>query len=167
MPENKPQYDVDGDLVTPVLMNLLNQFPALATGDSIAFSTLDENRGKAMFPLNGAVIERKTKDVLGGVEMVCVYPFIVMYRSGNLTTARRQAVKEWLDALGRWLEKQTVYLDVGGTKTAYTLDAYPALDGNRRILSIQRTAPSYLDGINENLTEDWAISVELRYLTIY
>lgn len=165
MADPKPQYDADGDLVTPVILDLLNDFPALADGDEIAFATLGENRGKAMFPLNGAVIQSKIKDVLGNTEMTCVYPIVVIYRTGNLTAERRQAVKEWLDALGRWLEKQTIYLDVNDTPTAFTLDAYPSLGSDRRILSIQRTAPSYCDGVNENLTEDWAISVEVRYIT--
>lgn len=166
MADERIQYDVDGDLVTPVILELLNEYPALGD-DSIKFATLDENRGKAMFPINGAAIVSKIKDILGTTEMTCAYPIIVMYRAGNLTAQRRQAVKEWLDSLGRWLEKQTIYLDVGGVSTAYTLSEYPPLGNGRKILSIQRTAPSYLDGVNENLTEDWAISIEVRYMSIF
>lgn len=166
MPENtNPQYDVDGsEVVTEVLLELINDFPALASTDRIEFATLSENRGKAMFPLNGAVIEREVKDIVGHTIQTCVYPFFVIYRSGNLTEARRQAIKEWLDSLGKWLERQTIYLSVGGTKTAYTLAEYPALGSNRRFTTINRSAPSYLDAVNANNTEDWAISITAKYI---
>ena len=167
MAEQKIQYDIDGsDVITPVLMNLLNSYPALGT-DTISFATLNANRGKAMFPLNGAVIERTVTDIWGDVEQTCVYPFIVIYRTGNLTESRRSAVKEWLDNLGRWLERQKIVVMVDGIPTEEHLTEYPEINGNRKITEISRTAPSYLDGTNENGTEDWAIAISLKYETSY
>lgn len=163
-----PQYDVDGyDVITAKILALLNEYPALASDDRIEFSTLSENRGKAMFPLSGGVIENKRTDIWGWVTEVCVYPFYVIYRAGNLTEERRSAVKEWLDDLGRWLERQTIYLSVNNVPTPYRLNAYPTLQGNRRFISIQRTAPAALNNINSNNTEDWAISITARYRNEY
>lgn len=168
MPENRPQYDIDGsDVVTSVLLDLLNQYPALASDDSITFATLDANRGKAMYPLNGAVIESTVTDIWGYTVQTCVYPFIVLYRTGNLTEERRKAVKEWLDNIGRWLERQDVVLKVGDTTQTVHLDSYPEINGNRRITEIQRTAPSYLNAENDNGTEDWAISISAKYENNY
>lgn len=165
---NTPQYDVDSyDVITPKIMELLNQYPALASDDAITFSTLDENRGKAMFPLSGGVIENKQTDIWGHVTEICVYPFFVVYRAGNLTAQRRSAVKEWLDDLGRWLERQTIYINVNNVATPYKLNAYPTLQGDRRFISIQRTAPAALNNINDNNTEDWAISITARYRNEY
>lgn len=162
--EQTKQYDVDGyDIVTEKILTLLNDFPALSNTDRIEFATLAENRGKAMFPLNGGVVESNVKDITGYTTQVCMYPFLVMYRAGNLTAERRAAVKEWLDNLGRWLEKQTVHLKVGSEVQAYTLAEYPELSGERKFKIIQRTAPAYLDGVNDNLTEDWAIALSAKY----
>ena len=84
---------------------------------------------------------------------------MVYYRSAGLSEARKEGVKEWLDGLGRWLERQPVVI---GSDT-YTLPEYPALTGNRKILSIQRQSPAFLNAINENKTEDWILDMSLRY----
>lgn len=168
MAENQTiQYDVDGsDAVTTVLLDLLNQYPALGD-DTITFATLSANRGKAMYPLNGAVIESTITDIWGETEQTCVYPFIVIYRTGNLTESRRTAVKEWLDNIGRWLERQEVVLNIGGQAQTFHLTSYPAIGGNRELTAIQRTAPSYLNAENDNGTEDWAIAISAKYLNRY
>lgn len=152
--------DVDGyDVLTEAIMTLVNDYPGLPDSVEISFATLSETAGIALFPLNGAVIERQTKDIWGLVTQICVYPFIVYYRTGHPTPARRAAIKELLDNLGRWLEGQSV--TINGTE--YKLTAYPDLTGTRRIRSIARTAPAYLSGTDESGTEDWAVSISARY----
>lgn len=152
--------DVDGyDVLTEAIMTLVNDYPGLPNGVEISFATLSETAGIALFPLNGAVIERQAKDIWGLVTQICVYPFIVYYRTGHPTPARRAAIKELLDNLGRWLEGQSV--TINGTE--YKLTAYPDLTGTRRIRSIARTAPAYLSGTDESGTEDWAVSISARY----
>lgn len=152
--------DVDGyEVLTEAIMTLVNEYPGLPEGAEISFATLSETAGIALFPLNGAVIERQTKDIWGLVTQICVYPFIVYYRTGHPTPARRAAIKELLDSLGRWLEGQTI--SVNGTN--YKLQAYPDLTGTRRIRSIARTAPAYLVEADESGTEDWAVSISARY----
>lgn len=82
------------------------------------------------------------------------------------TGPRRQAeaqklrVKEFLDALGRWLELQPITVD-GQT---YKLTGYPELvSGNRVIKSISRTNPGHLSAAYNDGIEDWIISATLRY----
>lgn len=161
MAETKEQvrYDLDGyEVITTALMALINQYPRLPGGDEIAFSTLEAESGKAMFPITGAIIETEDKDILGGTTQVCLYPFFVIYRASGLSESRKAAVKEWLDDLGRWLEKQSIIVN----NVSYKLDQYPELSGNRRFLAINRQTPAYLDNTNEQV-EDWAIYISARY----
>lgn len=161
MTENAAQvkYDFDGyDVITTALRELINQYPRLTSGDEIAFSTLEAESGKAMFPITGAIIETESTDILGRMTQICLYPFFVIYRASGLNENRKAAVKEWLDDLGRWLERQTVNIE----GTSYTLEAYPQLSGRRRFLAISRQTPAYLDSTKEQV-EDWAIYISARY----
>lgn len=153
-------YDVEGyDAITAAIMALINTYPGLSTGESFRFSMLSENGGLSVFPNNGAIIQLERISVTGKVYQECLYPFMVYYRSAGLSETRKEGVKEWLDNLGRWLERQTITI---GT-TDYTLSAYPVLTGSRKILSISRQSPAFLNAINENKTEDWILDMSLRY----
>lgn len=153
--------DVDGyEVLTEAIMALLNDYPGLKTGEVVKFNDLDENSGKTMFPMSGTVIEREERDIVGGVMQYCQYPFYFVYRCGKLNEARRQGVKEWLDKLGRWLEKQPVKIG----DTTYVIDEYPVLTGTRKIRSMQRTSPAALNQIGPNNTEDWVISISVKYI---
>lgn len=158
--QKQVRYDIDGyDIVTTALRDLINQYPNISSGDEITFSVLGEDSGKAMFPVSGAIIETEKESITGHVIQVCLYPFYVIYRAGGLSEDRKAAVKEWLDALGKWLERQTV--TINGEN--YTLDGYPPLTGNRELLSIDRQTPAYLDSTNDNKSENWAIYISARY----
>ena len=153
-------YDVEGyEAMTPAIMDLLNAYPGLSENDAFTFSILSENGGKAMFPNNGAIIQLERVSVTGKVYQECLYPCFIMYRSAGLSEARKAAVKEWLDNLGRWLEGQTITID----EMDYALSAYPTLTGNRKIKSISRQSPAFLNTINENKTEDWIMDISVRY----
>lgn len=154
------ELDVEGyEVVTSAIIDLINDYPGLDNNDKFAFGKMPESGGKAVYPVSGSVIESTRRDILGSVEQTCVYPIYAYYRAGSLSESRKQAVKEWLDNLGRWLEKQPV--TIAGTE--YKLDEYPELTGNRRFLTIQRTSPAALIDVNSNNTEDWAISLNVRY----
>lgn len=154
------KYDIDGyEAVTAALRELINQYPALSEGDEISFSTLGEDSGKAMFPVSGAVIETERRSVTGKVTEVCLYPFYVIYRAAGLTENNKARIKEWLDSLGKWLEQKKV--PINGTE--YLLDEYPPLTDGRKFLSISRQTPAYLDTVNENQSENWAIYISARY----
>lgn len=154
------RYDVDGfEVITAALRELINQYPGLSDGDEIAFCMLSEDGGKAIFPVSGAVIITEKKTIIGEVTQVCQYPFYVVYRASGLSENRKANVKEWLDSLGRWLERQDV--TIGGV--VYRLSGYPELTGDRRFKSISRQTPAYLDAINDNKTEDWNIYIAAQY----
>ena len=158
--EKTVKYDIDGyEAVTSALRELLNQYPGLSVGDEIAFSTLEEESGKAMFPISGAVVETEKTTITGKVTKVCLYPFYVIYRASGLNEKRKEKVKEWLDTLGKWLEQQTVIIDGEERR----LEEYPPLTGGRKFLSVERQTPSYLDTVNENQSENWAIYISARY----
>lgn len=164
MADKEIKYDVDGyEALTTAIRTLLNQYPGLSDGDEIAFAVLTEESGKAMFPVSGAIIETEKTSVTGRVAQVCLYPFYVLYRASGLSESRKAAVTEWLNDLGRWLEKQTI--TVNGE--SYTITDYPELTGNRTILEIERTTPAYLDSTETNKAENWAIALSVRYRNVF
>ena len=154
------KYDIDGyEKVTTALTELLNQYPALDSGEEITFSVLEETSGIGMFPVSGAVVETEKRSVTGKVTEVCLYPFYIIYRASGLNENRKARVKEWLDTLGKWLEQKNVLID----GEEYTLSELPLLTDGRKFLSISRQTPAYLDNTNEDKTEDWAIYISARY----
>lgn len=168
MPEavrNKPiKYDVDGyDIATNALKDLLNSFPGLLEGENIKFSTLEEDSGISFYPISGAVIATETTSVTGKVNQVCNYPFYVVYRTAADSQNSKIDIKEFLDKLGKWLEKQPVMIDGQQQK----LSAYPDLTEGREITEISRQTPAYLDNTSEGNVQDWVISLALRYRNIF
>lgn len=154
------KYDADGyEVITVALRDLVNQYPGLSDGEEISFSILNEESGIAMFPKLGAIVESEKTNILGHVTQKCLYPFYVVCRVAGLSEDKKADKKEWLDSLGKWLEKQEI--TVGGTK--YRLEDYPALTGDREFLSIYRESPAFLNETNENQSEDWAILIAAKY----
>ena len=154
------RYDIDGqEVISTALIDLLNQYPGLQSEDFIQYAAIGDSKGKAVFPISGSAIRQEVRDITGHVEQTCEYPFIVIYRASGLTESRKEKVKEWLDNLGRWLERQTVVIN----ETEYKLNDYPNLTRGRTFKNIQRVTPSYLDSINENKAENWAINIVATY----
>lgn len=152
-------YDIEGyEALTPAIMDLINQYPGL-DGKTFAFSKLSDKGGLAMFPNSGAVVNLQRVSIIGKVYQECVYPFFLYYRAAGLSESRKATLKEWLDNLGRWLERQPVKI---GNET-YTLENYPELTQDRKIIYFQRQSPAYLGGVSEDKTEDWVIAINLRY----
>lgn len=162
--EEEKKYDLDGqEVITDTLMKLINRYPGLSSEDTIKFSILGEDNGKAIFPVSGAMVETEKNTITGKVIQECLYPFYVIYRAAGLSEQRKASVKEWLDNLGKWLERQKIVVN----NTEYRLDDYPSLTGDRKFLSIKRNTPSYLDSTNENMSENWAIYISARYQNIF
>lgn len=160
MPQ-KAVIDIDGtEAVSKVLIDFLNTFPGLAENKKVLFSTLSETDGIGFFPTAGAVLQSNAEDIAGHVRQICSYPFNVIYRAAPKSETQRIRIKEWLDTLGKWLEKQTVALG----NTEHKITDYPALKpGNRVIKSISRTSPAYLNAAYQDNVEDWLISCTLTY----
>lgn len=160
MPQ-KAVIDIDGsEAVSKALLDLLNTFPGLAENKAVLFSTLSETGGIGFFPTAGAVLQSNSEDITGHVTQRCLYPFSVVYRAAPKTETQRIRIKEWLDALGKWLEKQPVTLG----ESEHKLSSYPSLrSGNRVIKSISRTSPAYLNAVYPDNIEDWLINCTLNY----
>lgn len=150
-------YDVDGEeAITNALIELLNEFP---TDRAIGFSNLDKNSGFAFYPIAGAAIYSEKEDVCGNVTQVCQYPFTVVYRNSPKLENHKIRIKELLDNIGKYLEGQKV--SVGGELIALT--EYPKLTGGRKITSIRRDTPAYVDETDESGAQDWVIQMKLQY----
>lgn len=159
MAEKQYAIDIDGtEIVSTALMALLNQFPGL-DGKYIAFCTLSETSGIGFFPTSGAVILSENKDITGHVRQVCMYPFTVVYRAAPKTETQKLRIKELLDAIGKWLERQPIVIK-GET---YQLTDYPGIGDGREIKSISRKNPGHLNGTYQDGVEDWAIAATLQY----
>lgn len=156
----KIAFDLDGsEAVSSVLLKLLNEFPGLGTR-KITFSTLTEGAGIGFFPTSGAAILSDKEDITGHVKQVCLYPFTIVYRSAPRSEEQKLKVKEFLDTLGKWLERQPVVIN----EVEHQLSAYPALaSGNRVIKSVGRSNPAHLENAYQDGLEDWSISATLRF----
>ena len=153
--------DIEGsEAVSKVLLALLNTFPGLENGKTVQFSTLTETSGIGFYPTSGAALLSDKEDITGHVKQVCLYPFSVIYRAAPKTEAQKIRIKEFLDALGKWLELQPVIIN----DQTYKLEGYPDIaSGNRTIKSVSRTNPAHLNAAYNDGVEDWIISATLKY----
>ena len=159
--EEAVRIDVTGsEAVSTVLLNLLNRFPGLKPGERIRFATLDDDGGLGFFPGAGAIYRSNTADVLGNVSQECQYLFNIVYRAAPHTEEERLQIKEFLDTLGNWLNRQPV--TIGGTK--YQLAEYPTLESENRVIQgIERVTPATLTAAYQDRVEDWTITSTLIY----
>lgn len=152
--------DVDGsDIMSKVLLDLLNNFPGLGN-KKIEFSSLAKDIGIGLFPSSGAVIISQKRDITDHIKQNCSYPFDIVFRQAPTTEKQRIRIKEFLDLLGKWLEKQPIKIN----EQEYKLEEYPNLSSDSRtITSISRTTSAYLSSVFDNGTENWVISANLKY----
>lgn len=148
-------YDLDNDSVTDALMDLLNSYPDLGR-DYIDFQRLDTGEGIAMFPSPNAAILSEKESVTGHVTQTCAYAFTIVFRT---RTDDKENVKEWLDKLGRWLERQEIKID----GEPYKLESYPELSDGREFKAIKRMTQAALYSITDDKAEDWSISLQATY----
>lgn len=157
--------DIDGaEAVSKVLLALLNTFPGLENGKKVQFSTLSETSGIGFYPTSGSALLSDKEDITGHVTQVCMYPFSIIYRAAPKTDLQKIRIKEFLDALGKWLELQPVVIN----EETHKLTKYPVINiGNRVIKSISRTNPAHLNATYDDGVEDWIISATLKYENEY
>lgn len=136
------------DDLTSVLRGLAEEYFA---PEAVAFASLGEDGGLALFPGEGEAVESRTRSVTGRVREICRYPFLVVWRTGALSEGRKAAMKERLEGFGLWLEQKR---------------ELPALS-NGRLLSIGRTGSGCQQESNGNRTEGWVIHLAARYEIIF
>lgn len=163
--KNKPEkYDAGVEqIITDVIGNLLNQYPALLKGEKIRFSVLEEDSGIAFYPVSGAKVMTESKSVTGKINQLCNYPFYVVYRSATTTENSKRDIKEFLDTLGEWLDMQPVII----ANEKYQLKKYPDLSDNRKIEEISVINVSNPEAPNEDGVQDWVIGLSFKYRKIF
>lgn len=135
------------DSVAGAVLALANGFPGLKEGQRLAFASLDETEGLAIFPVEGEATEEVHRSVTGRIRRICSWDFQAVCRTGGFDEGRRQAVADWLDELGRWMEEQEA----------------PALTEGRRILSLRRAGMPRQAVRPADRTETWVMEMTARY----
>lgn len=159
MADENVRYDLDNyKYISKALWDLVNTYPDLGN-EAFSFAEVDSEEGNAFIPTSGAVIINEINDVTGHTIQECVYPFTLVSRAGGLSENNKLKIKEWLDSLGKWLERQPV--TVGNN--VYQIETYPELTGDREIKKIERTQPCYLSEVGEDNVETWVISLQATY----
>lgn len=151
------------EIISSVLAQLLNLFPLLPEEQSIAFGMLKDTSGIAFFPTSGSVLLENREDITGSIHQLISYPFNVVFRLSPKTEEQKMRVKEFLDMLGKWLERQPLIIN----GEIYQLEEYPLLDSNRAVQQIARSTPSHLDNAYADGVEDWVIGFTLNYTKDY
>ena len=164
MAEKVIGIDIDGyDILTNAIKDLLNMYPGLKSDQKITFGSLEDTSGITMLPTSGSVIYDEKTDIVGKTKQECSYQFTVIYRGTGLSEKRKINIKEWLDNLGKWLEKQPIKIG----DDSYKLNDYPTLDEGREFESIKRMTQSYPSAENASGTEDWEIMIQALYKNEY
>ena len=136
--------------VAQAVLAAVNGADMLKEGERVAFASLDETGGLAIFPREGETVEEEHRSVTGRVRRVCLWPFALVCRAGGPAERQRQNIAAWMDGLGRSLEK----------------GKYPALTDGRRLLSIQRAGVPRQGDRPADRTETWVMDMTARYETI-
>lgn len=158
------QMDIEAqDVLSIAILDLINSYPGLESGESFSFASLPKEGGLAMYPLAGAAITERKVDVIGHVRERGAYPLAIVNKAYGLNQSRKINTKEWLDTLGKWLEKQPITVGL----EEHQLKEYPQLTQGRTIKQILRTSTSTLDAISEDGAEMWSISLSLSYERVY
>jgi len=146
-------------ILSTTVVALLNTYPGLA-GNAVQFSSLAHDKGFALFPSTGAVVASSKESITGHVREKRLYPFNLVYRAALKTEAQRVKIKEMLDNIGKWLQRQPII--VSGAEVQ--LSNYPVLTTSGGVItSIERTGQAYLYGAFENGIEDWVLPCVLKF----
>lgn len=160
MPNENPVFRSGEDRqLTDVIQSLVNEYPSLQDDESFKFAMAPAENSLAVFPSVGATIQSERESITGHVTQMCIYPFNVVYKASGLREKNKIAVKEWLDDLGRWLGKQPITI---GDRT-YAIKDWPYIGESREIRNIQIQSPAAIASQNDDMTEDWILSMQLIY----
>ena len=151
--QNNVRIDVqDGESFTLLLLDTLNKYPELAEGEKVIFGDPTHNAGLAMYPISGALVLSETQDVLGMIDSVRQYPFTIVYKVAQGSANLAISIKDFLDNMGKWLERQDLSTQVSEEIT---------------INDIKRQTVAALDSVEENGVQNWTVSISLSYTKRY
>lgn len=146
-------------ILRDAMLDLVNQFPGLLTGETVKFEELGSESGIAISDNSGAKVYTEDTYVSGGRSQKCRYPFYIVYRAASSAKERQKmSIQEFLEMFGNWLCREEAVID-GET---YRLTSYPELSGDRKITRISREN-SYGTEPQENGVQDWVLPVTVEY----
>ena len=154
--------DESYESIGQAVLAVMNEYPGMKDGERFTFAGMDQGHELAVFPREGQTLEEERRSVTGRVRRMHCWPFTVACRVGGPGQRQREDMASWMDALGRWMEGQTV--PVGGRD--HCLAAYPALTGGRRLTAIRRASVPRQAEINGDRTQTWVMDMTARYETI-
>lgn len=138
----------EGVALTGPLLDFLNKYPDFEVGESIVFGDSTHSTGLAMYPVTGVLVISETEDITGHHVKNCQYPFYLVYKVGQGSAARAISIKEFLDDIGQWCERQD----------------YDSLDTSEvKVTSIARQTVAAMDSIEVDGTQNWIISITMFY----
>lgn len=154
--------DTDGyQVITEAIKDLINGSQIVKDRkEKIVFGECAETKGFSFFASTGAAIYSEQKDITGHVTQICQYPFDILYRAINTKESVKMDIQQFVDSLGKWLEKQPCTY---GSKQYEVMKEYPSLTDGRIIKSIKRDTPCFYSGVTEKKVEDWVISLTVKY----
>lgn len=136
--------------ITDAFLQYLNSYTELATGEIVHFGDGQQTEGMALYPMSGGVVVARLEDILGNLTNQCQYPATLIYKSVTGSEKVRKNIKEFLDAYGMWAEENW---------NDYDFDLADGL----KVTNIARQTPAFLDSVEENGTQNWAIHLTLFY----
>lgn len=148
------------ELIIRKLLEMINTFPDLpqiVKSKGIAFYDLSPNTECMAFAsLDSARIFSR---YIGG-SYIGQYKFRIAYRYSTKSFEERISKQSLLSTIGEWLQKDTITRPDG---TTFKLEAYPPLDTNKEIFSIQNTDRTVIIDKNNTGYEDSIIDCLLKY----
>ena len=145
MNEPKPLEASDIKSISKALLDWLRTCPELPKNVKFSYQYLEEkDESMSLHTLSGA--KKSVQYVDGAYEGI--YPFALYYRSSPDSTNKRIQCTELLDAIGSWVDEQSVY---------------PELGDNRVINSISQITTSVLVKRFPNGYEDYMTTFNLVF----
>lgn len=154
---NEIEYDYNTEELSRVILDLVNSYPGF--DEPISFADISEDGGMTIFPLSGAVIKSKKCSITNHVTMMCMYPFCVMQKIYGISESIKIRIKEEMDKMGKWLERQPV---VNRDGTVWLLESYPSVNGIK-IKDIKRESPAFIDSVSDDKGEAWILNCNVDY----
>lgn len=146
--ENREVTPVSGqehDYVGRALMNWLNQYPDFPRFiEYIAYERLSSENGMSVFATTAAY---KIQDYING-SYDAQYQFSIVYRTATSDSDERLDAAEVLSNIASWAENR---------------DKLPDLGEGKQAISVERTSPAVMAGMNDDKTEDYQILMVMTY----
>lgn len=130
-------------LIGRVLLDIINDCSNVPSNLTVQYGNLEDSESIGLIP-NGKSIYTK-RWITGSYE--AQFQAVLVYRVRPTDTIQRLQAQNIVESIGKYLE---------------TME-YPSIDGNRKIIKIERLTTSELAYRDESGIEDWQLPLVLNY----